>query len=96
MMVRIQAKADEWLKIEPIARDARAVSPWLLANKWHLYIGRLDKPKLIQLVLHPSPDSVLHPLTCAVKEYFAHCETFLASTDVLVLQYLNSPNPSER
>lgn len=92
----ILSKVDKWLEMEPMARDSRAITPWLLACKWHLYIGSLSKPQLIQLVAHPAHNSSLFPLSYAIKEYFAHCERFLSETDVLILQYLNSPDPSQR
>ena len=95
ILLRLHAHAEEWLKIEPEARDARAVSPWLLANQWHLYIGNLDKPTLARLVSPPGHGTILYPLAHMVKEYFSHCEAMFLQTDVLVLQYLNSPNPSE-
>ena len=94
-LATLQSTVDEWLKIEPVTRDARVISPWLLANKWHLYIGALDKPTLAHLVTLPGHQDTLYHLSHNIKEYFAQCESFLSNTDVLVLQHLNSPNPAE-
>ena len=95
ILITLQSKVDKWLGIEPIIRDVHVVSSWLLANKWHLYIGNLDEVALAQLVTPPCHNNDLYLLSHAVKEYFAHCTSFLLNTEVLVVQYLNSLNLSE-
>ena len=82
MMAKIQAKADKWLKIEPTARDACAVSPWLLANKWHLYIfscSCIHHPTVYSILSHVPSKNIL----CIAKHFWQALISLCCSISIL-------------
>ena len=82
------------------ALNARAVSPWLLATHWHeRIIPRTTRDEVrawqSQIALLTTEDAWLWGLREAMHDYFEEALELVNRTDDLVLQRLNSPDPSK-
>lgn len=86
------AKLDALQPLPSEDLDSRKVSPWLLKTGWHIHTEGYDAQKLRELVLLPK-DAELPALKSAVKEYMQSSLDLIKSTDVLVLQKLNTDDP---
>ena len=80
--------------------DARAISPWLLATHWHeRIIPRTTRDEVkawqSQIALPTKDDAWLCGLREAMHNYFEEALELVNRTDDLVLQRLNSPDPSK-
>jgi hypothetical protein len=91
----LQEIRDE-LCIPQTVSDERLVTPWLKTTRWHEYVSSSfwDVESLRRMVAIPKDDDELMPgLRSAVGRYFQEGLDLLESTDELVLQRLNSPDP---
>jgi hypothetical protein len=86
----------EVIRVEQVPQDKRMVSPWLLTTKWHEHVASHDVMTLRRLVGIPKADDpTLANLADAVDQYFESALVLLDTTDELILQRLNSPDPSK-
>jgi hypothetical protein len=91
----LQELKDE-LHVPQIILDERLVTPWLMTTRWHKYVSSSfwDVESLRRMVAIPKDNDDLIPgLRSAVNRYFQETLDLLESTDELVLQRLNSPDP---
>ncbi|KAF9230085.1 hypothetical protein BU15DRAFT_84071 [Melanogaster broomeanus] len=92
-------EAREELKVSQTASatsDERMVTPWLRTTRWHEYVSSStwDVETLRRMVAVPKDnDDIIPGLRSAVQTYFQEALDLLDSTDELVLQRLNSPDP---
>jgi hypothetical protein len=76
--------------------DHRLVSPWLRTTRWHEYVAerKLSTERLRQSIMPPQANEIsytnLHNL---VQDYFQQAIDLIDTSDELVLQRLNSPDP---
>jgi hypothetical protein len=93
---RMRKEMAEVTRVEQVPQDNRMVSPWLLTTKWHEHIAGHDVMTLRGLVGIPKADDpIVHNLADAVEQYFESALVLLDTTDELILQRLNSPDPSK-
>lgn len=78
--------------------NARFISPFLLRTRWHELVSSIeDVTELRALVA--KPDTKDHPeLLDTLQDYFRFCDSLLDQrvTNLLVLQQLNSDDPSKK
>ncbi|KAI6016334.1 hypothetical protein BKA83DRAFT_4497956 [Pisolithus microcarpus] len=85
------------LQVVQTPLDNRMVSPWLLTTQWHEHMAGKDIKQLCSLVTLPKNDDDFVPgLRDAVEAYYEESITLLDRTGELVLQRLNSPDPTKR
>lgn len=80
---------------ERLVPNARMVSPWLMRTGWHKHVEGKDVAALCQLVTLPEADE-FPGLQQAVLKYFDRATDLLDETDELVLQRLNSADPTKK
>ncbi|KAI6097262.1 hypothetical protein F5141DRAFT_1294896 [Pisolithus sp. B1] len=91
----------EQLDTVQVPTDGRLVTPWLLTTRWNEWAKWFKKPtdKLCALVALPrlsSPNEEHYgTLAESVRSYFEEAATLIDTTDELVLQRLNSPDPAK-
>ncbi|KAI6043207.1 hypothetical protein EDC04DRAFT_2600384 [Pisolithus marmoratus] len=96
---KLLGELEEQLKTVRVPTDNQLVSPWLLTTHWHEWAWWLRKPteELCAMVALPRPslpeEEHYKTLVETIKLYFEEAVTMIDSTDELVLQWLNSPNP---
>src|SRR5882757_6351388 len=91
---RMRKEMEEVTSVELVPQEGRMVSPWLLTTEWHKHVAGHDVPALRKLVEIPKANDAEMPgLQSAVEAYFEHALTLLDTTDELILQRLNSPDP---
>lgn len=74
--------------------NARMISPWLMRTGWHQYIQ--DEPPAVLCKLAAIPSQEEFPdLQAKVLEYFNEATDLLDQTDELVLQRVNSSDPTK-
>ena len=98
-LARLSEELEEELCIVHAPRDHCLVSPWLLLTGWHTYVESLNLPMecVCQLVALPcSHSGDIKALSAAVEIYFQGATLLIDSTDELVLQRLNLPNPGKQ
>lgn len=91
---------DKELKNVTVPVDHRLVSPWLQSTNWHKYVAKRAKGMSVNqvrnLVALPQRHEVnLEGLHHAVKSYFEEALALIDTMDELVLQYINSPDPTK-
>ena len=69
------------------ATEARDITPWLHATKWHLHMASYSISELQSLVQYPKQETILLE---AVESYFNDAVALLDSTNTLILQKLNT------
>jgi hypothetical protein len=85
------------LQVVQTPLDGRMVSPWLLTTRWHEHMAGKDIQQLCSLVALPKNEDAFIPgLRDAVEAYYEEAITLLDKTGELVLQRLNSPDPTKR
>lgn len=72
----------------------RMISPWLRTTKWHEHVAPFPVAELRALVATPKKEE-LPGLALSIQFYFARATKLIETTDELVLQYLNSPDPAK-
>ncbi|KAI6025479.1 hypothetical protein EDC04DRAFT_2930846 [Pisolithus marmoratus] len=98
---KLLGELEEQLKMVQVPKDNQLVSPWLLTMHWHEWAQWLRKPtkELHAMVtpLRPSLPEEEHYKTLVetIKLYFEEAVKMIDSMDELVLQQLNSPNPTK-
>lgn len=80
---------------ERLVPNARMVSPWLMRTGWHKHVEGKDVAALCQLVALPEANE-FPGLQQAVLKYFEQATDLLEETDELVLQRLNSADPTKK
>ncbi|KAI6017532.1 hypothetical protein EDC04DRAFT_2608014 [Pisolithus marmoratus] len=96
---KLLGELEEQLKTVRVPKDNRLVSPWLLTTRWHEWARWLRKPteELRAMVALPRPslpeEEHYKTLVETIELYFEEAVTMIDSTDELVLQWLNSPDP---
>ncbi|KAI6025416.1 hypothetical protein EDC04DRAFT_2606298 [Pisolithus marmoratus] len=96
---KLLGELEEQLKTVRVPKDDRLVSPWLLTTCWHEWARWLRKPteELRAMVALPRPslpeEEHYKTLVETIELYFEEAVTMIDSTDELVLQRLNSPDP---
>ncbi|KAI5985430.1 hypothetical protein EDC04DRAFT_2913772 [Pisolithus marmoratus] len=96
---KLLGELEEQLKTVRVPKDNRLVSPWLLTTRWHEWARWLRKPteELRAMVALPRPslpeEEHYKTLVETIELYFEEAVTMIDSTDELVLQRLNSPDP---
>ncbi|KAI6100651.1 hypothetical protein F5141DRAFT_1066224 [Pisolithus sp. B1] len=84
------------LQVVQIPLDGRMVSPWLLTTRWHEHMAGKDIKQLCSLVALPkNNDGDIPGLRDAVEAYYEEALSLLDRTGELVLQRLNSPDPTK-
>ncbi|KAI6139459.1 hypothetical protein BKA82DRAFT_4364894 [Pisolithus tinctorius] len=93
----IPPQANQDFCIPPQAnQDERMITPWLMTTRWHEYLATAphEVETLRNLVAIPKDnDETLPGLRLAVTQYFKHALDLLDTSNELVLQRLNSPDP---
>lgn len=74
--------------------NARAVAPWLLTSKWHVHADGYDPAELMALV-KPLTKRENFTLVQLVDRYFRDATDLIDHTDELILQHLNTPDPTK-
>ncbi|KAI6041837.1 hypothetical protein EDC04DRAFT_2601317 [Pisolithus marmoratus] len=96
---KLLGELEEQLKTVRVPKDNQLVSPWLLTMHWHEWAWWLRKPteELRAMVTLPRPslpeEEHYKTLVETIELYFEEAVTMIDSTDKLVLQWLNSPDP---
>ncbi|KAI6020604.1 hypothetical protein EDC04DRAFT_2607400 [Pisolithus marmoratus] len=96
---KLPGELEEQLKTVQIPKDNWLVSPWLLTMHWHEWAWWLRKPteELCAMVALPRPslpkEEHYKTLVETIELYFEEAVTMIDSTNKLVLQWLNSPDP---
>ncbi|KAI5982622.1 hypothetical protein EDC04DRAFT_2915428 [Pisolithus marmoratus] len=96
---KLLGELEEQLKMVRVPTDNQLVSPWLLTTHWHEWAQWLRKPteELHAMVALPRPslpeEEHYKTLVETIELYFEEAVMMIDSTDELVLQWLNSPNP---
>ena len=93
---RLMEELREQLKNVQAPTDHRLVSPWLCTTRWHEYVaGRgISIKDLRRSIALPQSDELKYKdLHAIVEDYFQEALALIESTDELVLQRLNSPDP---
>ncbi|KAI6155874.1 hypothetical protein BKA82DRAFT_4011284 [Pisolithus tinctorius] len=77
--------------------DGRMVNPWLLTTRWHEHVAGQNIRQLCSLVSLPKAKDGDIPaeLRDAVDAYYQQALSLLNCTEELVLQRLNSPDPTK-
>ncbi|KAI6158487.1 hypothetical protein EDD17DRAFT_1488651 [Pisolithus thermaeus] len=84
------------LQVVQVPLDGRMVSPWLLTTRWHEHMAGKDIKQLCSLVALPkNNDADIPGLRDAVEAYYEEALSLLDRTGELVLQRLNSPDPTK-
>lgn len=99
LLVQLTKELEEELQTVHIPKDRRLISPWLLTTGWHTYVESLNLTTELacQLVALPqSHEKGVEALSTAVETYFQEALCLIDDTDELVLQRLNSPDPTKR
>jgi hypothetical protein len=86
----------QWQKhtINKDTPNARMISPWLMRTGWHQYVQDVPPGVLCELAAMPSQDEYPE-LRVKVLEYFNKATDLLDQTDELVLQRVNSSDPTK-
>ncbi|KAI6016201.1 hypothetical protein EDC04DRAFT_2608529 [Pisolithus marmoratus] len=98
---KLLGELEEQLKTVQVPKDNWLVSPWLLTTHWHEWAWRLRKPteELCAMVTPPRPslpkEEHYKTLVETIKLYFEEAVPMINSMDELVLQWLNSPDPTK-
>jgi hypothetical protein len=80
---------------EGLVPAAAAISPWLLSTSWHVHAARYAKLDLHSFAALPRKKTdPLHPIVQAVHVMIAKTSALIKVTPELVLQLLNSPDPT--
>lgn len=79
---------------QQISEDARTISPWLKATKWHLRTSSLHIVTALGIINSTKSIEDQFLLRC-VKEYFTAAATNVASLSTLVRQRLNTDDPQK-
>lgn len=69
--------------------NARLISPWLHATKWHEEIKNKDIQQLYKQAEYPKP-SEFPGLKETILQYIKHCTGYIEETQPLVLEILNT------
>ena len=99
LLAQLTKELENELRMVQVPKDRRLVSPWLLTTSWHTYVESLNLPidQLCRLVALPQPqEKAVETLSAAVETYFQEAISLIDSTDELVLQRLNSPDPVKK
>ncbi|KAJ7907265.1 hypothetical protein B0H13DRAFT_2332549 [Mycena leptocephala] len=82
--------------LNPVAANARLVSPFLNRTRWHEIRQPFNEqlPALIALAAFPAQDEFRH-LIDAIRAYFRRADSLFEDTEELVLQHLNTHDPSK-
>ncbi|KIK10396.1 hypothetical protein PISMIDRAFT_20449, partial [Pisolithus microcarpus 441] len=92
---------DQQLKTVQVPTDGRLITPWLLTTRWNEWAKWFKKPTeelraLVSLPQSSLPDEEHYkPLSEIIQLYFEDALALIDTTDELVLQRLNSPDPSK-
>ncbi|KAG2110016.1 hypothetical protein DEU56DRAFT_985445 [Suillus clintonianus] len=91
---KMRKEMEEVTRVEQVPQEKRLVSPWLLTTRWHEHVAGHEVATLRKLVEIPKADEAIMPdLAHAVELYFESALVLLDTTEELVLQRLNSPDP---
>ncbi|KAI5989839.1 hypothetical protein EDC04DRAFT_2912119 [Pisolithus marmoratus] len=96
---KLLGELEEQLKMVQVPKDNQLVSPWLLTMCWHEWAQWLRKPteELCAMVALPRPslpkEEHYKTLVETIELYFEEAVMMIDSTDELVLQQFNSPDP---
>jgi hypothetical protein len=94
MIDKIRQEMSAVTHIQPCGRNARAISPWNLTTKWHKHISHFQSVELQRLIAMPK-DEEFPGLVQVVRAYFSKATDLIEHMYELVLQQLNSPNPTK-
>ncbi|KAI5980514.1 hypothetical protein EDD15DRAFT_2188573, partial [Pisolithus albus] len=92
---------DQQLKTVQVPTDGRLITPWLLTTRWNEWAKWYKKPteELRALVSLPQPslpaEENYSELYDSIRSYFEEAAMLIDTTDELVLQRLNSPDPAK-
>ncbi|TRM55522.1 hypothetical protein BD626DRAFT_577388 [Schizophyllum amplum] len=89
----IKFQADRVQKLRREEQDQRLVSPLLVRTGWHQHVAGHDIASLVAAAVYPGKDE-FPGLADGVLAYFQRATDLLQSTDRLVLQKLNTPEPA--
>ncbi|KIK17462.1 hypothetical protein PISMIDRAFT_15045 [Pisolithus microcarpus 441] len=98
---KLLTELDQQLKTVQVPTDGRLITPWLLTTRWNEWAKWLNKPteELRALVSLPRPSSAedehYSTLSDSIRLYFEEAVMLIDTTDELVLQRLNSPDPAK-
>ncbi|KAF8417617.1 hypothetical protein L210DRAFT_3427928, partial [Boletus edulis BED1] len=100
MVAKLMEELNEELKVVQVPTDHRLVSPWLRTTRWHQHVSTLatSTEKLRTSIALPRPqtdEACCKNLQHLVECYFKEAVELIDSTDELVLQRLNSPDPTK-
>lgn len=74
--------------------EARAVSAWLLSNRWHEFTADL-KPSDVAAWIAPPAKNEFPGLSSVLTEYMEKCVGLIKVTDEITLQRLNTEDPAK-
>lgn len=99
LMKALLKELDEELDVLLSRNDECLIMPWLMTTQWHEYTAAtgLNTQTLQSKVAIPKDNDPAMPgLHSLVDVYFQEALALLQSTDELVLQCLNSPDPDKK
>ncbi|KAI6142054.1 hypothetical protein BKA82DRAFT_28410 [Pisolithus tinctorius] len=89
----------EELKVVQVPSDHRLISPWLRTTRWPEFVATqsLSIDKMRGYVAMPAPgEGSYQGLRGTIKQYYQAALTLIDTTDELVLQRLNSADPTKK
>lgn len=92
----MRQEMSEVTRVDQVPQENRMVSPWLLTTEWHKHVIGHEAAALRKLVEIPQDTHPIMPgIATAVEQYFKSASILLDTTDELILQRLNTPEPSK-
>ncbi|KAF8425053.1 hypothetical protein L210DRAFT_3509366 [Boletus edulis BED1] len=100
MVTTLMAELNKELEVVRIPTDGRLVSPWLRTTRWHEHIAATSTSidDLRTRIALPRPqieETCCKNLQQLVEQYFQEALELIDTTDELILQRLNSPDPAK-
>ncbi|KAF8120689.1 hypothetical protein EV363DRAFT_1188557, partial [Boletus edulis] len=100
MVTTLMAELNKELEVVQIPTDNRLVSPWLRTTRWHEHVAAtsMSIDDLRTKIALPRPqreEPCCKNLQQLVEQYFQEALELIDTTDELVLQRLNSPDPAK-
>ncbi|KAG6382208.1 hypothetical protein JVT61DRAFT_861 [Boletus reticuloceps] len=100
MITTLMAELDKELEVVQIPTDNRLISPWLRTTRWHEHVAAtsMSIDNLRAGVALPRPETeepCCKKLQQLVEQYFQEALELIDTTDELILQRLNSPDPAK-
>lgn len=98
MVKKLMKELDKQLEVVQVVTDSRLISPWLLTTRWNEHVANMGETieqqrNLVSLSRANMQENCCRHLPQLVECYFQEALQLIDTTDELVLQRLNSPDP---